>query len=46
MQLEVNPLFKKELQRITAKEKIIPEDVAEIDAIKRLLEYETAQNKS
>ena len=46
MKLEVKAFIKKEVQRLTAKEKITPEDATEIDAIKQLLEYETAQNKS
>lgn len=46
MKLEVKAFIKKEVQRLAAKEKITPEDATEIDAIKQLLEYETAQNKS
>lgn len=46
MKLEVKAFIKKEVQRLTAKEEITPEDATEIDAIKQLLEYETAQNKS
>ena len=46
MKLEVKAYIKKEVQRLTVKEKITPEDATEIDAIKKLLEYETAQNIS
>lgn len=45
MKLEVKAFIKKEVQRITAKEEITPEGATEIDTIKQLLEYETAQNK-
>ncbi len=45
MKLEVKAFIKKEVQRLTVKEEIIPKDATEIDAIKQLLEYETAQNK-
>ena len=43
MKLEVKAFIKKEVQRLTAKEKITPEDATEIDAIKKLLEYKTEQ---
>ncbi len=44
MKLEVKAFIKKEVQRLTAKKNLTPEDATEIDAIKKLLEYETIQN--
>lgn len=46
MKLEVKAFIKKEVQRLTAKEELTPEDATEIDAIKKLLEYEYLQNAS
>ena len=46
MKLEVKAFIKKEVQFLSTKEIITPEDATEIDAIKKLLEYETTQNKS
>lgn len=46
MKLEVKAFIKKEVQRLTAKETLAPEDATEIDAIKKLLEYESTQNLS
>ena len=41
MKIEVQAFIKKETMRLLAKETISPEDAAEIDAIKKLLEYES-----
>lgn len=46
MKLEVKAFIKKEVQRLTAKETLTSEDATEIDAIKKLLEYESIQNLS
>lgn len=46
MKLEVKAFIKKEVQRLTAKELLTPEDATEIDAIKKLLEDESLQNIS